>query len=244
MPRARSIKHSFFTNDDLADLTPIVRLLFIGLWTLADRAGRLEDRPRRIKALLFPYDDVNVDQSLQELADTGMVTRYRTDGGRYLAVNNFGKHQNPHINEKQSTIPAPDKHGASTVQKSLTPDSLTPDSLSRDAPAGAAAPKQPVSRTNKATLLPEDFELPDDWRAYCREKRADLDPDQVFEDFCDHFHSAPAERARKRDWKRTWQRWVRNERRTENGTGPRETPVQRSERKEREAIATIGGRVG
>jgi hypothetical protein len=35
----------------------MVRLLFTGLWCLADREGRLEDRPAEIKAEIFSYDD-------------------------------------------------------------------------------------------------------------------------------------------------------------------------------------------
>ena len=55
MARARNIKPGFFKNEFLADLPFETRLLFIGLWTLADREGRLEDRPRKIKMELFAY---------------------------------------------------------------------------------------------------------------------------------------------------------------------------------------------
>ena len=41
MARARNIKPGFFRNADLAELTFEARLLFIGLWTLADSEGRL-----------------------------------------------------------------------------------------------------------------------------------------------------------------------------------------------------------
>ena len=54
--RARNIKPGFFENEELADLPPLTRLLYIGLWLLADREGRLENRPRRIKAQIFPYE--------------------------------------------------------------------------------------------------------------------------------------------------------------------------------------------
>lgn len=50
MAGARNIKPGFFTNDVLAACDQLARLLFAGLWTVADRAGRLEDRPKRIKA--------------------------------------------------------------------------------------------------------------------------------------------------------------------------------------------------
>ena len=56
MARARNLKPSFFTNDKLAELHPLGRLLFAGLWTIADREGRLEDRPKRIKTdVSLPY---------------------------------------------------------------------------------------------------------------------------------------------------------------------------------------------
>jgi hypothetical protein len=107
MARIRSIKPSFFTNENLAELSYAHRLCFIGLWTLADREGRLEDRPRRIKAALFPYDDLDVDGLLTGLADEGFIVRYTADGAEYIAVLNFSKHQHPKSDEWPSVIPAP-----------------------------------------------------------------------------------------------------------------------------------------
>ncbi|WP_461949107.1 hypothetical protein ACOKPE_14565 [Acinetobacter baumannii] len=49
MARSRNIKPSFFMNEDIIELPYEARLLFIGLWTLADREGRLENRPKKIK---------------------------------------------------------------------------------------------------------------------------------------------------------------------------------------------------
>lgn len=154
MARARNIKPGFFRNADLAELPYEARLLFIGLWTIADRSGRMEDRPKQIKMELFPADSLDVDALLDQLAAIGMVARYSHDGKRYLQVVNFAKHQNPHKDEKASTIPdqnghletpEPDKkkHRASTVQTQsndvadtvaigLIPDSLIPDSLILD----------------------------------------------------------------------------------------------------------------
>lgn len=110
MARARNIKPGFFANDDLADISPLGRLLFIGLWTLADREGRLEDRPRRIKAEVLPYDDCNPDDLLQSLHDHGFIHRYEVGGIKCLQVVNFTKHQDPHYKEKASELPAPDGH--------------------------------------------------------------------------------------------------------------------------------------
>ena len=105
--RARNIKPGFFKNDTLAELDFAGRLLFIGLWGLADREGRLEDRPKKIKAEIFPYDDVAVDSFLGELAKRNFIIRYEVEGECYIQIVHFDKHQNPHPREAPSTIPAP-----------------------------------------------------------------------------------------------------------------------------------------
>jgi hypothetical protein len=116
MARSRNIKPGFFLNDELAECDPLARLLFAGLWCIADREGRLEDRPKRIKVEVLPYDDCDVDQLLDQLAERDFIVRYEVDGLRYIQIINFSKHQNPHKNEKDSEIPAPDNSGTSTVQ--------------------------------------------------------------------------------------------------------------------------------
>jgi hypothetical protein len=117
--RIRSIKPEFFTDADICDLSPMHRLLFAGLWCHADRAGRLEDRPRELKAKLFPYDACDVDAMLWDLATAknglGFIARYQVGHKRYIECRNFPKHQHPHRDEKASTMPAPCEHGASTV---------------------------------------------------------------------------------------------------------------------------------
>ena len=116
MARIRSIKPEFFINDEMADLPPLTRLFFIGLWTQADRDGRLEDRPRRLKAAIVPYDDCDIDAMMTTLETNGHIIRYEIAGQRLVQIVNFTKHQSPNTKEQPSTIPAPYKHGASMVQ--------------------------------------------------------------------------------------------------------------------------------
>ena len=110
MARARNIKPAFFMNDELAEIDPLGRLLFIGLWTIADREGRLEDRPLRIKAEVLPYDNCDTVELLNQLEKRGFVFRYEVDGTGYIQITNFTKHQNPHYKEVASEIPAPPNH--------------------------------------------------------------------------------------------------------------------------------------
>ncbi|MEE9118191.1 MAG: hypothetical protein V3U02_06325 [Calditrichia bacterium] len=109
MARSRNIKPGFFQNDMLAENHPLGRLLFLGLWTIADYQGNLEYRPKRIKASLLPYDDCNIEELTINLEQSGFITIYSVLEQPYIHVNNFSKHQNPHKNEisKGSFIPEP-----------------------------------------------------------------------------------------------------------------------------------------
>lgn len=142
MARARNIKPGFFTNDVLADVEPLGRILFQGLWCHADREGRLECRPRKLKAEILPYDDCDVEDLLSQLEVRGFIIRYEVENNQYIQVVNFTKHQNPHIKEGASSIPAQNEtvqalseHSTSTVQEQCSNGESTeravliPDSL-------------------------------------------------------------------------------------------------------------------
>lgn len=101
------MKPGFFTNEHLAALPYEARLCFAGLWTIADREGRLEDRPLRIKAVLFPYDDLDMNGLLAQLEQKGFIVRYIADGVAYVAIPTFLEHQRPKSDETPSAIPAP-----------------------------------------------------------------------------------------------------------------------------------------
>ena len=119
--RARNLKPGFFKNDLLAECDFAARILFSGLWCLADRAGRLEYRPKKIKAEIFPYDNLNIDKLLKQLSDKKFIVLYSVSDENYIEIINFGKHQNCHIKEAESTIPAPCDNGASMeVARPLT----------------------------------------------------------------------------------------------------------------------------
>ncbi len=105
MARARNIKPGFYKNEDLAECSVWARLLFPGLWMLVDREGRMEDRPKRIKGEIFPYDSIEVDPLLQELENWGFIERYVSDGKKVISVISFLDHQSPHGKEADSELP-------------------------------------------------------------------------------------------------------------------------------------------
>ena len=142
--RARSLKPGLFKNELLGTMDPLLTILFEGLWCLADREGRLEDRPLRIKAEVFPYrEGLDVNGYLTELERLDFIERYEVAGDRFIQVITFPKHQNPHKTERPSIIPLnphscpttvkePLDNGSLTEVAVLTPSSLTPSSLTPD----------------------------------------------------------------------------------------------------------------
>lgn len=164
MARARNIKPGFFTNEDLVEVDFGTRILFAGLWTLADREGRLEDRPKKIKIGVFPADNVDIEVMLQELHRYNFIKRYEANGEKYIQIVSWHKHQSPHHTEKASVIPAED--GSLTVKERKEageprnedggnpPDSLIPDSLiPKDPPSppsqGGGEPDEPSAAKPK-----------------------------------------------------------------------------------------------
>ena len=179
MARSRNIKPGFFQNETLVEYPFEVRLLFVGLWTLADKKGRMEDRPKRIKMGIFPADDVDVEAGLTTLANGAFIARYTVNGEKFIQIINWGKHQAPHHTEKDSVIP-PLEVGEITVNSrkqdggnppdslihrftdSLIPDSPIPDSKTNPK-SKPLKPASPVSAKKESTA--DETEL----QAVCRE---------------------------------------------------------------------------
>lgn len=116
MARSRNIKPAIMDNEQLAELPALTRLLFIYLWMLADREGRLEDRPKRIGAQALPYDrTADPEEMLAVLCSGGFIARFEVAGKRVIEIVNFNKHQAPHGTEKDSELP--DSEGLFSVHE-------------------------------------------------------------------------------------------------------------------------------
>jgi hypothetical protein len=118
MARIRSVKPEFWQDEDLADVTRDARLLYIGLWNLADEHGRLRGDPRYVKGQLFPYDDdlspSDIGDLIKELEVAGKVLRYtaqtradKSARGAYMFLPNLGKHQRLEAEKVPSKLPEP-----------------------------------------------------------------------------------------------------------------------------------------
>lgn len=137
MARARNIKPAFFENEVLGTADPMLSLLFIGLWMLADREGRLEDRPLRIKGQIFPHRDLpEFNGYLTVLERMGFIERYEVGDFKLIQVVKFKKHQHVHHTERESTLPGKNhmeqqvnKGAESLTVKAPLPTRYTPSDI-------------------------------------------------------------------------------------------------------------------
>ena len=77
MARIRQIKPEFFFDEAIGGVPPRARLLFIGMWTMADGRGQLPNKPGRIAAEILPYDHVigQIGPDLDALEDARLIRR-------------------------------------------------------------------------------------------------------------------------------------------------------------------------
>lgn len=173
--RSRNIKPGFFKNEDLVSLPFEYRILYQGLWCLADREGKLEDRPFQIKMDVFPADNVDINAGLDKLHGLKLILRYEIAGKKYIKIPTFKEHQNPHPKEKCRHIPNPINDKPSNLNTSqeikqtdpaesllLNPDILNPESLLPELPP-------------RERLKPITQEIFDYWKTELNHPKAILD---------------------------------------------------------------------
>lgn len=121
MPRIRTIKPSFWKDQKLGRLRRDVRLMFIGLWNLADDEGVVCADSFIIKSELFPFNEdlrmKTIQDWIEQLIKALMIIPFTFNGKSYYVIRTFKTHQS--INRPQeSKIPS------ETIQKILADHSL------------------------------------------------------------------------------------------------------------------------
>lgn len=171
--RQRMIRPEFFADADLADLPPVTRLLFIGLWTLADREGRLRDKPRSIKLALLPMDEFDVDAALAQLAEIGSIRRYEADGQYIIDIPKFSSYQHLHWRESPSTLPPFKFHRAKKV-------AISREASGQPQASPLPASVKPVASASASALnilsdkAPSDGGFEDFWSKYPNKQGKDV----------------------------------------------------------------------
>lgn len=229
MPRIRSVKPEFFRHEKLQALGPLSMLIFEGLWTQCDKAGRFPWRPRSLKLDILPFIDFDMEKELLRLADGDFVQKYEVKGEFFGVIPTFGEHQRVSGKEAQEPAKYPDPNPV----KSRKSRKLT----------GEAPEKQPGSDWEPKTTSPGSNGAPcirngvqegngvgasrftppslDEIRDYCSERKNRVDPEK----FHAHYESNGwrVGKVPMRKWKAAVVSWERNS----NGFSPKEksTPL-------------------
>ena len=96
MARIRTIKPTFWTDEDMAEISESACLLAIGLLNYADDEGYFNANPKLIKAAVFPIRETSrsIPVLLQELSNCGYISLFSAQNGKHFGlINNFTKHQ-------------------------------------------------------------------------------------------------------------------------------------------------------
>jgi len=107
MARIRSIKPEFWTSEQVVSVSPLARLLFIGLWNFADDQGVHPANAKRISMAVFPGDkftDKKIKELLKELLGSRLLTIFKDSGKPYFFITGW-HHQK--IAKKTAKYPAP-----------------------------------------------------------------------------------------------------------------------------------------
>jgi len=124
MARIRSIKPEFWTSEQIAECSPNVRLLFIGMWNFCDDYGVHPASEMRLKMEVFPSDAFTKDdirRMIDELLANGLLTEYEVAGTLYWWVTGWDKHQKPDC--KTGLYPRPDGNVGAKIRRTITEDS-------------------------------------------------------------------------------------------------------------------------
>jgi hypothetical protein len=140
-PRIRTIKPELWQDEKVGGLGRDARLLFIGLVTMADDAGRLRALPAVVLGHCVPYDTDalrKVEMWLEEIAASGLVTRYEVGGTPYVQINGWRKHQVINRPSPSELPPVPgtedsvSDHGTVEEGSSLVRGRARPDRIGSD----------------------------------------------------------------------------------------------------------------
>lgn len=114
MARQRFIHPEFWTDPSIGQLTPTERLFFIGCFSNADDEGRLLGNPAYLRSIIFPYDDMSIDdvRTMRDrvVAICRNLVLYNVDGVEYLAFRKWREYQKPKY-PTPSKLPPPPEEG-------------------------------------------------------------------------------------------------------------------------------------
>lgn len=90
MARKRMIDPNIWQSEDFGKLSNLAKIVFIGLFSLADDEGRGRANPVYLRTTLFPYNEdmrsADIEKALFEISSNMSVVFYSCDGNSYYSL--------------------------------------------------------------------------------------------------------------------------------------------------------------
>lgn len=229
MARIRTIKPEFWSDEKLSVQDPITRLVFLGLISMADDAGRLIDNVKLLDGMLFPGTNDTCREALEALAKLGRIVRYESASHqRLIQIAKWKEHQKV---DKASKYVLPGPRSGVAAQAVATPK----DTEAVAEPSGN--PRESVAKPSRSDLGPTTYDLrptTNDQRAVPTAGREKLPP-AALEFGRKFYRSAP--RARQREIRQQLLATLNGGAKLRRGVKVRAQSVEHLERRCREVVA-------
>lgn len=178
MPRIRTIKPEFWTNEQVIELSIAARLLFVGTWNFCDDQGVMPASLKALKAKVLPADDfsaADIQQLIDELLSQGLLGEFEAQDARWWYVTGWkhqkidrptpSKYPEPPSTRRSAGRPLPSEGAGddpvsrmSRAHSSADTDALAEDSASRSRAHSSAAEQDTAPVDDDSTSVRRAFD--------------------------------------------------------------------------------------
>lgn len=213
MARIRSIHPGLWTDEAFMSLSAHGRLLLMGIWTEAFDDGVFEWKPLTLKARIFPVDDVDVSELLEQLAACGVVARDANHPKKPGLIRNFQRFQRPKkpnssgmLSDEWRTFVGASAAGSEPVTDH---SSTGTENLPQMEDGGGSGEKEEPNGSSKkrASRLPENWEPDIEFAISLGLSRSEALAEAT--KFREWWPAQPGQKGVKLDWDLTWKTWCR-----------------------------------
>lgn len=216
MPKARLVRPEMWTDAKFVGLSPLARLLFIGMWNFACDNGHLDNNPLELKMRILPADPCDLPELLDEVLATGMVVTKDT----YLKIPKLAEKQPLDLRYLQfcdACDDDPDRHYERSDKKAGRGEHASGTRAARETPKGAPRRGDGGGDVDgdgdggkpgggaRARQLPENWKPNDNHIGFAADNRLSINAEA--EQFKDHHR---AKGSTMKDWDAAFRTWLRN----------------------------------
>ena len=178
MARKRMVDPNIWQSEDFGKLSNLAKIVFIGLFSLADDEGRGRCNPVYLKSTLFPYNEdmrsADIEKALFEISSNMSVVFYSCDGNNYYSLLSWDIFQKI---DKPTNSKIPDFDEANKEIRRLFVEGSTSDSR------GLVPNKNIIKK--KKNRIEKEFVPPtlEEVKKYVEDKKLKVNPNEFYDYF-------------------------------------------------------------